>query len=376
MKKKHKKARQALLAVLVFILGGVLGSWLIDWNDAREAGRADAPAAAETEARAEPAGVRVERLGDGPIIGPDLHPSIGVNIQGPSLIRVPEWVEDPLGAYYLYFADHKGLYIRLAYADDLLGPWSIHPPGSLQIADSHFLTEPPEVSAEEAERLRALPGRRGMSHDGLFEATAPHIASPDVHVDDENRRIVMYFHGLDGVRTQVSRVATSADGIHFETRPERLGRTYMRIFPHDGYTYVMAMPGQFYRSRDPLGGFEEGPLLFNPRMRHSALLKRDDTLFVFWTQVGDAPEHIKVSTIDLAGDWMAWSETDAVEVLRPELDWEGADAALEPSVGSTAYGHVNQLRDPAIFEEDGRIFLLYAVAGESGIAIAEVHLDG
>ena len=38
-------------------------------------------------------------------------------------------------------------------------------------------------------------------------------------------------------------------------------------------------------------------------------------------------------------------------------------------------GHVNQLRDPAIFEEDARVYLLYAVAGESGIALAEVILD-
>ena len=58
--------------------------------------------------------IRVTRLADGPIIGPHLHPSIGVNIQGPSLIRVPDWIEDRLGAYYLYFADHKGSYIRLA----------------------------------------------------------------------------------------------------------------------------------------------------------------------------------------------------------------------------------------------------------------------
>ncbi len=66
-----------------------------------------------------------------------------------------------------------------------------------------------------------------------------------------------------------------------------------------------------------------------------------------------------------------------MEVLRPEYDWEGADADLEPSVRSTAYGHVNQLRDPAIYEdaESGRVFLVYAVAGESGIAIAEVHVD-
>jgi hypothetical protein len=149
----------------------------------------------------------------------------------------------------------------------------------------------------------------------------------------------------------------------------------MRVFGRDGYTYAMSMPGQFYRSRDPLGGFEGGPLLFNARMRHSALLVRGDTLHVFWTQVGDVPEHVKHSTIDLSGDWTTWSETPGVEVLRPEHDWEGADAPLEPSVRSTAYGQVNQLRDPAIFEDAGRIFLLYAVAGESGIAIAEVNFD-
>ncbi len=323
--------------------------------------------------------VRVERLLDAPIIGPDLHPSIGVNIQGPSLIRVPEWVDDPLGAFYLYFADHKGHYIRLAYADDPLGPWRIHPPGSLQIADSHFLTQPPAVSAEDLARLsaaRAASGSR-ISHDVRTEATTPHIASPDVHVDDINRRIVMYFHGLDGVSRQASRVATSTDGIRFMARPEVLGRTYMRAFRHDGFTYIMSMPGQFYRSRNPLGGFEEGPRLFNRNMRHAALLPRGDTLLVFWTEVGQVPERILLSTIDISGDWTTWSQTPGVEVLRPEHDWEGADAPLERSVRSTAYGHVNQLRDPAIFEDtvSGRTFLLYAVAGESGIAIAEVHLE-
>ena len=341
------------------------------------AGQVTAGAATNTAPRA---GVRVERLLNAPIITPDLHPSIGENIQGPSVIRIPEWVQNPLGAYYLYFADHKGTYIRLAFADDLLGPWRIHPPGSLQIADSYFLTEPPELAPDVAERLRTAPTNLG--HSRLVEATTPHIASPDVHVDDENRRIVMYFHGLDGVRPdgggrQVSRVAISTDGISFEARPEPLGRTYMRALQHGGYTYIMSMPGQFYRSRDPLGGFEEGPRLFNPNMRHAALLKRGETLFVFWTQVGHVPERIQVSTIDISGDWTTWSETTGVEVLRPEFDWEGADAPLEPSVRSTAYGHVNQLRDPTIFEDadSGRVFLLYAVAGESGIAIAEVHLD-
>ena len=133
-------------------------------------------------------------------------------------------------------------------------------------------------------------------------------------------------------------------------------------------------PGQFYRSKDGLPPFEEGPLLFNKNMRHAALLKREGTLYVFWTQVGDAPERILLSTIELSADWQAWQETEAVEVLRPERPWEGADAPLESSVRSVAYGHVNQLRDPAIFSEGDKIYLLYAVAGESGIAIAEVEM--
>ena len=48
---------------------------------------------------------------------------------------------------------------------------------------------------------------------------------------------------------------------------------------------------------------------------------------------------------------------------------------MEPSRGGAVNVPVNQLRDPAIFEEDGRVYLLYAVAGERGIALAEVHLD-
>jgi hypothetical protein len=318
--------------------------------------------------------VSVERLLDQPIITPELDPSLGPNIQGPSLIRVPDWISGRLGKYYLYFADHKGRYIRLAFADSVLGPWKIYVPGSLQLEDSFLLTEPPSGPAEALERLRAAPTLANFSHDAFTEATTPHIASPDVHVDEESRRVVMYYHGLNGLQQQVTRAATSSDGIHFEARPEILGRTYFRTFPYQGYTYALAMPGQFYRSKDGLSGFEQGPLLFNPDMRHSALLKRGDTLFVFWTQVGATPESILLSTIDISGDWMAWSETEPVEVLRPEREWEGADAPLVPSLRSTAYGRVNQLRDPAVFEEDGRIYLLYAVAGESGIAIAEIKL--
>jgi len=321
--------------------------------------------------------VKITRVLEKPIIGPDLHPSIGVNIQGPSLIRVPDWIQNPLGNYYLYFADHKGLYIRLAYADELTGPWKIHTPGSLRIEHSYFAPTPPPISDEQLAELTAA--RRGVSglgspvsHDLALEFTLPHIASPDVHVDNENQRIVMYYHGLEGPAFQHSRVATSEDGIDFFAREENIGRSYFRAFKHENMTYALAMPGQFYRSEDGFTNFEEGPRLFAPNMRHSAVIVRDEHLYVFWTRVGDAPESIMLSTIDLRKNWMDWEESEEVVLLKPEFEWEGANAPIEPSVRSTAYGQVNQLRDPALYVEDGNLYLLYAVAGESGIALARV----
>ncbi|TIO99576.1 MAG: hypothetical protein E5X72_32940, partial [Mesorhizobium sp.] len=53
----------------------------------------------------------------GLIVTPDMLPgSEGININGPSLISMPDWAPGRLGAYHLYFADHGGSYIRLAYA--------------------------------------------------------------------------------------------------------------------------------------------------------------------------------------------------------------------------------------------------------------------
>lgn len=321
---------------------------------------------------------RVERLLDAPIIGPSLHASIGVNIQGPSLIRVPQWLPRPLGRYYLYFADHKGRYIRLAYADEIKGPWRIHPAGSLQLEDTPFPNEPPAASTELLASAEAAQRRTGVryAHSVRAELTTPHIASPDVHVDDERKRIVMYYHGLEAAGRQLSRVAVSDDGIAFDAQahPAPLGRTYMRVFGYEGTTYALAMPGQFYRAGNALDEFESGPRLFNPNMRHAAVLLRENTLLVFWTQVGDVPERILLSTIDLRGDWQRWQAASPVEVLRPERRWEGAEAPLEPSIRSVAYGMVNQLRDPAIYEEGDAIYLLYAVAGESGIGIARLWL--
>ena len=299
--------------------------------------------------------VTVTRLLDQPIVTAHMDERMGSNIQGPSLIRVPEWVDNPLGKYYLYFSEHKGEYIRLAYADELTGPWTVYTPGTLTLAQSHFPETCPPCSVPE---------------DSVVPAYA-HIASPDVIVREDRQELVMYLHGREPM-VQVTRLATSKNGVDFEGNPEILGRPYFRTFNYKDYWYGLAMPGFFYRSRDGYTAFEEGPRFFNNDMRHSAVLVRGDTLYVFWTQVGHAPESILLTAITMGDDWNDWIESETVEVLKPERSWEGADLPLVPSVRGDITVPANQLRDPAVYEEDGQVYLLYSVAGESGIAIARV----
>jgi len=321
--------------------------------------------------------IRVKRFTDKPVIYPEMDSRIGSNINGPSLIRVPDWVEKPLGKYYLYFAAHKGKYIRLAYADRIEGPWKIYEPGTLKLEESGFLVQSPEISERLMRRKSKMDKLRAPNVPSVWaDATYPHIASPDVHVINDLKEIRMYYHGLERFAVQSSRVAVSNDGLHFKAIKEIATiNPYLKVFKYNGYFYGMAMPGVFFRSKDGLTGFERGVQLFNRNMRHVALMIVENYLLVFWTQVTDSPEYIKLSIIDISKDWREWKESPAVEILRPQYPWEGADLPAAPSFRSSINTPVNQLRDPAIFQEDGRVFLLYAAAGESGIGIVELLLD-
>lgn len=297
---------------------------------------------------------RVERLPGNPIIRPEMLPGRdGENINGPSLIRVPAWVKNPLGRYYLYFAHHNGKYIRLAYADRLEGPWKIHAPGVLHLTNA--------------------PGCRG------------HIASPDVIVDETRREIRMYFHGpARAANGQKSFVALSSDGLAFQARDEVLGLFYFRVFRHGDWWYAMAKGGVLYRSKDGLTRFELGPNVFpggelrvgdlnEPGPRHVALLPEDGALWVYYSSIGDAPERILRARLALTPEWLQWKVTASEDVLRPERDWEGATLPVTASKSGAVKGREHALRDPAIFvDTDGRRYLLYSVAGENGLAVAEL----
>ena len=80
--------------------------------------------------------IKVQRLPQNPIISYESSTTLGTKINGPSLIKVPDWIENPLGKYYLYFAHHDGKFIRLAYANSIRGPWIAHEPGTLRVENS------------------------------------------------------------------------------------------------------------------------------------------------------------------------------------------------------------------------------------------------
>ena len=91
--------------------------------------------------------------------------------------------------------------------------------------------------------------------------------------------------------------------------------------------------------------------------------------------MGDAPERILLSTVDLREDWTRWKESEAREVYRPTNSWEGARSPIEPSVRSSVDHAVNQLRDPYVFVDGDDVYLVYAVAEESGLGIARLEVS-
>jgi len=295
--------------------------------------------------------VTATRLGDGPIISPDTPgwcpDRVGTNINGPSLIRRPDWLSGFDQNYVLYFAHHQGRSIRVATADDPLGPWTIDARGVLPLEQTPF------------------------SH---------HVASPDVHVDHQRQRLIMYFHGNGGFETppgvdQATLVATSHDGRAWDIQPHPLGESYFRVFDTpDGYWYALSKAGFQYRADEPLGPFELRGCL-ERSARHWAVTRRGSTLHCVYSRWGDQPEHLLYATVQLTPDPRHWRMGQRWPLLSPEREWEGADQPVRVSRPGSVHEPVHELRDPDLFHdaESGRDLMVYSVAGESGLAIAELH---
>ena len=296
--------------------------------------------------------INLRRLADGPIIHSGmLRGQEGDNINGPSLIMAPDWLPNKLGKFYLYFAHHRGQNIRLAHADKLEGPWTVVNSGSLQLQDAR--------------------------------ACRDHIASPDIHVDNNRMEVLMFFHGvsLNGWN-QKTFVARSKDGINFVAGEIPIADFYFRTVRHKDQWIAMSKGGVMYISDSLDGNYRTlSKRIFEMRhpqgnapgdLRHVALNVSDEKLHVYYSQIGDAPERIYRSSIRLGGVAGSWFAEDKELVIKPGAAWEGANLPLLPSRAGAARGPENALRDPAIFLWDNRTFLLYSAAGESSIGIAEI----
>jgi hypothetical protein len=318
--------------------------------------------------------ISFKRFENNPIIRADLlSGSDGDDINGPSLIKVPDWLPHRLGNYYLYFAHHKGKYIRLAYAGRLVGPWKIYRPGTLQISD-----------CKPCENGLSSKGN-GAKHTGpeRDEDEVTHIASPDIWIDSLNKELVLYFHcpieNGDRYHGQYSLRAVSHDGIHFKADTTVLGYSYFRVFKWNNYYYSISRAGVMARSKDGKSAFEQGPNPFKSLqndsnyLRHAAVQLSGDSLFIFYSRIGDSPEHILLSYILLNKDWNTWTASASVFIAAPAEKYEGSDLPVMPSVTGSYYGQVRQLRDPFVYVENGKWFLLYSAAGESSIVAGELH---
>ena len=277
----------------------------------------------------------------------------GDYMNGPTVIKVPSWVDSPLGTYYMYFADHKGQYIRLAYANSPTGPWTIYEPGVLDLDPSLALEN--------------------------------HVASPDIFIDNSAEKIYLTVHGEQTPPKdyeQVSVLVESTNGLNFSQDP---GYAHT-LFATYAYARTFAYDGKVFRLNPREGSFavEKAAGILGPYstavkittglglpMRHIGVQVSGSTLHVFYTIIGDRPERIMVAEIDLTQPWGSWTMTGNQCVRQPELEWEGGLLSLTSSKKGPA-NNVREIRDPFVLVDGSDRWLYYSYAGESGIAVAKL----
>jgi len=294
------------------------------------------------------------------------------DINFPSIVRTPSWFSKRLGEYYMYFSDHHGLYIYMAYSNSPKGPWVVLAPPVLTLAQVYAVNN--------------------NTYDAANVSSHAEVASPDAYVDNANRRIILYVHRRvpsDNFAI-VEAVAFSTDGLHFTPRAGSIGQSYMRHFTWhgDNYVYLVDRYGNLLRSLDGYTNIQAGNQAIGNAFANQSLINGDgytglvrhvgvsvvgNILYIFGTRVGDAPESILWTSMDLRctlGNFNS-CQTDgpAKFAFGPVYDYEGANYPNVPSKKGSATG-VNQIRDPFVFADAGKCYIFYAIAGESGFAAA------
>jgi hypothetical protein len=163
----------------------------------------------------------------------------------PAVVNAGDRLRDPLGRWYMYYAPHDppgG--ICLAYADALEGPWREHP-------------DNPAIA------------REWSPHH-----TVSHVSAPETVWSEEEQKLFLYYHG----ENNTTRLATSADGIHFgydcvaittDMWPGSIEASYARVFrcaiPGKDNRYVATVMGNLGGTRHVFLASSQDGRIWEPR---------------------------------------------------------------------------------------------------------------
>jgi hypothetical protein len=253
----------------------------------------------------------------------------------------------------------------------------VYEPGVLHVKDTAFYRPQPDPAD---------------SPPGVYT----HIASPEVYIDEARQRLILWTHGMwtEGQRwpdrrqdaaawvkqhgyAQFTQAAESSDGLTFQVRPAITRQPYLRVVPVDGRFYGIARLGLLLRASNPLDAFELGgsPFRDSPyagRVRHVTMFEEKGLLHIVFSAIGDAPESILYTTMPMKGDWDTWRIGPVSKILIPEAKYECPELPVEKSQVGEIDRPARQLRDPALFRDEGKLYLFYTFCGEQGIAGAEL----
>lgn len=271
-------------------------------------------------------------------------PGTWENINGPCVVEVPN---SPLGRYHLYYANHIGKEIRLAYTNDIEGHWTLHHTPVLKLEDTPC--------------------------DG-------HIASPDVIVRSETK-LLMRFHGPYMDKQQTLMAISNDSGVTFEFAPKEdiIPTFYFKYLtiPDTG-VYGIAkngnLGGEIWQLEyvgghiDPFEWVKIKDIIPNMRHAHAVYNENDGLIDVYYTRIGDAPESICLAKFTFPEFQMVY---DSV-IYWPQYPWEGVGQLIEKSSKGGVFGLHHQLRDPFYFKCETGEYLFYAAGGEHCIGMLKM----
>ncbi|WP_299492045.1 hypothetical protein [uncultured Shewanella sp.] len=297
------------------------------------------------------------------------------NINGPSVIywNDPNYETD--ANYIMFFSHHEGRSIRVATSAAPCGPWEIiKSPQKVNLTNNiNYFND----------------GNNTELNNGIKDNIDEHIASPDAHVKDN--QLYLYVHGKSGDSSSGQKTllltGNSIDTLSVMEGTEDFSHPYLRYFEANNNSYAVSKNNDgdwgllFNNDDDELSANFTKKARIIEGMRHPAIYvdesEAEDKILLFYSLIGDNPEHIKFVEINTQGENNPknWLVSNEKTVLTPAFDWEGYGLNSGKSSGGVSYTDVEEVRDPAIFVDlNGDIYLYYTIRGEAGIAAAKLTI--